>query len=51
MATKTISTFKRLMKNDSLKELREAARNKYRMYAVNAQKAAREILNKRKIKY
>ncbi len=48
MATKKISVFEQQLKREDTKVLKEIAQNKYKVYALNAQKAARNILEKRK---
>lgn len=48
MATKKISKWEQIIKRDSTSDLKEMAQNKYKMYAVNVQKAAKNILAKRK---
>lgn len=48
MATKKISVFERQMKREPTWLLKEAAQNKYKLYAINAQKAAKNILSRRR---
>lgn len=50
MGTKKISYFEKIMKKESNKYLKEIIENKYNMYAVNSQKAARNILKRRRKK-
>ena len=51
MVSKSIAHFTKFMRTDSPKELREIARNKEKMYTVNAVKSAKRELLRRNLKF